>query len=213
MLEYVMITSISMRVSGMSKSDYEKWNRKYQKNEKLLQRREPSSVISQYIPAVTTNKRALDIACGSGRNTLCLASMGYMVDAVDIALQPLQKLKEFANDDKIYDNINIYMADLDSFEIPDTTYSVVVMANYLDRDLITKTREYIEIGGYFILDTYIDDIRNEKIDSNKEYLLKEKEVASLFGDKFEIVYKSTYQNESYELYRMFKMAIVAKRIR
>ncbi len=208
-----MITSISMRVSGMSKSDYEKWNRKYQKNEKLLQRREPSSVILQYIPAVTTAKRALDIACGSGRNTLCLASMGYMVDAVDIALQPLQKLKEFANDDKVYDNINIYMADLDSFEIPDTTYSVVVMANYLDRDLITKTREYIEIGGYFVLDTYIDDIRNEKIDSNKGYLLKAEEVDSLFGDKFEIVYKSTYQNESYELYRMFKMAIVAKRTR
>jgi hypothetical protein len=52
---------------------------------------------------------------------------------------------------------------------------------------------------------------NEKKDSNPDLLLEADELKRLFADGFEIVAYEEFWNEPYELYRMRKQGIVAKK--
>ena len=65
----------------MAQEDKERWNKKYQDN-KIPD--EPIVLVQQYATSARGNQ-ALDIACGMGRHSKYLASLGFNVDALDIS--------------------------------------------------------------------------------------------------------------------------------
>jgi tellurite methyltransferase len=76
----------------MSQKDEIKWNKKYQDTPSLLEERKPSGKLIEIIKKVK-GKKALDIACGIGRNSIYLASNGFDVLALDISQVALDALK------------------------------------------------------------------------------------------------------------------------
>ena len=64
-----------------------KWNRKYRREAFADQ---PAAIVRTYAHLAPMG-RALDVACGNGRNACYLAGRGFAVDAVDIALEGLQR--------------------------------------------------------------------------------------------------------------------------
>ncbi len=189
----------------MSLEDKIKWDKKYKEKPKLLEPREPSLFVKKYCQ-VAGGKEALDLACGVGRNALFLEDRGFLVDAIDISKVALNILK-----DRSKGTINIIEADLDSFT-PSKNYDLIIKCNFLDRDLIERTKKNLKSGGVYIVETYIEDKANEKKDSNPAFLLKKDELLKIFKDGFEVLEYKTFWNESYELYKMRKAAIAVRKI-
>ena len=68
-------------------ADKIKWNRRFGSEDSFLGER-PSPFLLQEIKRIkrlAPGKRALDIACGEGRNSIFLARQGFLVTALDIS--------------------------------------------------------------------------------------------------------------------------------
>jgi tellurite methyltransferase len=66
----------------MSKLDRDKWNQRYA--EDSYRKTNPVTLLEDWLPKLPVG-RALDVACGAGRNALFLARAGFTVDAIDIS--------------------------------------------------------------------------------------------------------------------------------
>ncbi len=190
----------------MSIKDKEKWDKKYLNTPKLLQARDPSQKMVDFIDN-TKSKKALDVACGSGRNSIYLASKGFEVDAVDISEVALKTLT-----DKNIKAINAQYVDLDTYTPQENTYDLIVKCNYLQRDLIDKLKKALKVGGLLIIETYMYHENNTKPNSNPDFLLQKDELKSFFSDDFKILKYEEFDNEPYEIYRMKKQFIAVKKI-
>jgi len=190
----------------MSEQDRTKWNRKYHDKPTLLEERPPSKLVERYFENAP-GKKALDLACGSGRHTLFLAKKDFEVDAADISSVALAALGKKSTGLKV----NLMEIDLDTFT-PDTKrYDLVIKCNYLDRALISRTARGLKSGALFIIETYMQHPENEKKDSNPDYLLQPGELKQYFENDFDILVYDEFWNEDYELYRMKKQGIVAQK--
>lgn len=194
----------------MSQQDRQKWDEKYIKKSELLRPREASENIRKFVEK-STGAKALDLACGAGRNTIYLAKHGYEVDALDIAEAALDALAAEAHREEVSALVNAQLADLDTFTPATETYELIIMMNYLDRGLIVRAQEGLKREGLFIVETYMEDEGNEKKDSNAENLLKKGELKTLFDDGFDVLFYEEFENEAYELYSMRKQAIVVRK--
>ena len=189
----------------MAEKDREKWDKKYHDKPELLDARPVSKFVAKYHQKCE-GKQALDLACGSGRHTLFLSEKGFLVDAVDISSVALEKLAS-----KMDDSVNLIKSDLDVFTPKNNHYDLIVMTNFLDRDLIARCYDALKDGGIFIIETYMEDDENEKKDSNPDFLLKEDELILTFYNGFKRVDYEEFWNEDYEKYRMKKQAIVVQK--
>ena len=190
----------------MAIEDKIKWDEKYTKTPKLLENRDPSEKLVNIVKKVD-NKKALEIACGSGRNSIFLAKQGYIVDALDISEVALETLNN-----KNIPNINAQLVDLDHYTVAKNSYDMIVMTNFLDRKLISQLKDALKKDGILFIETYMEDKENEKQNANPNFLLKKGELKSFFDVGFEILNYDEFFNETYELYRMKKQSICVKKI-
>ena len=190
----------------MAQKDEIKWNKKYQDRPSLLEERKPSGKLIQIIKKVK-GKKALDIACGAGRNSIYLAINGFDVESLDISQVALDVLKN-----KGFENISCKLIDLDEYEVPVNSYDFIVMTNFLDRNIIPKLSNALKSDGILFIETYMDDIVNEKPSSNPDFLLKKDELKTFFNDSFEVLDYDEFLNEKNELYRMKKQSISIRKI-
>ncbi len=193
----------------MSRSDQEKWDRKYLENPKLRKRRPPSPWLERFA-AQGEGRRALDLACGTGRNSVWLAKRGWRVDAIDLSPVALQILTEWVQDEEVSTKVQTYLLDLEESLPEQTDYDLIVQTNFLDRNLIRPLMDHLRPGGIFLVETYLQHPENERRDANPDFLLQPGELPRIFQE-FEILAYEEYPNESYEMYRMMKAGIVAKK--
>ena len=98
--------------------------------------------------------RALDLACGAGRNAIWLARRGWRVDAVDGAEAALDLLLAAAGRAGCRDRITAHAADLESeppgFKIALDGYDLIVDCHFLHRPLFPAIRKGARPGGLFV---------------------------------------------------------------
>jgi tellurite methyltransferase len=92
--------------------------------------------------------KALDLACGAGRNAFYLAGLGWRVTAVDRSPAALALLRERAEPAGI---IDIRHADLErgDFLIQPNSFDLICDILYLQRGLFEPIREGVRPGGVF----------------------------------------------------------------
>jgi 2-polyprenyl-3-methyl-5-hydroxy-6-metoxy-1,4-benzoquinol methylase len=100
--------------------------------------------------------RAIDIATGRGRNALFLAERGFSVEAIDVSTVALEQGRKAAQEKKLA--IDFRQADLDSVELPEVTYDMILNFNFLQRSLIPKMKKALKLGGHIVFETYLGDI-------------------------------------------------------
>jgi len=194
----------------MSLNDKQKWDAKYIKKSQLLLPRDASINLVNHLGRCSGD-RALDLACGAGRNTIYLAKNGFNVDAFDIAQIALNALHVELETQNLSQKVNTKLVDLDKFDIKENAYDLVLMCNFLDRELITKAQQSLSDDGIFIVETYMVDDKNEKENSDRANLLEKNELKDIFADDYEILFYDEYDNEPHEIYQMKKQVIVAKK--
>ena len=149
--------------------DKERWNIRHV--EKPM-RKNVEPVIEKYISMASGNK-ALDIACGTGRNTHFLLDKGFYVDAVDLSDYALSQIKD---DEKI----NKIEVDLDSYNLQKNAYDLIININYLNRRLLPQIKEALQPNGLLIFETFIVAHGDFNQPVNPEYLLRENELLHAF---------------------------------
>jgi tellurite methyltransferase len=89
--------------------------------------------------------RALDLACGRGRNALYLAALGWKVTAVDSNPTAIAALRSAAP------SVDVRIADLErhEFAIEPAGYDLICDFYYLQRDLFPEIRNGVRPGGMF----------------------------------------------------------------
>lgn len=92
--------------------------------------------------------RALDLACGTGGNSLWLAQHGWTVTAIDGSPAAIELLRRRSAGLRIETQI----ADLESsaFSIEPTRYDLIAMCYYFQRNLIGQCKRGMVPGGLLI---------------------------------------------------------------
>ncbi len=147
-------------------ADREKWNRKYRKG---AGPEAPSGIVERFWTLAPPG-RALDIAAGNGRNALFLAEKGFAVDAVDISDVAVDQLKGRHPD------VSPLQADLDTWEIPENRYGIILNIRFLSRRLFPYIREALIPGGVLIAETFLESPGEENHFSRRDFLLRENEL-------------------------------------
>ena len=162
------------------KEDKQRWNEKY-----LVapMPSETSDILKNNIH-LANRGRALDIACGTGRNTHFLADSGFVVDAVDLSDYALEKIRTA-------DNIKKIDADLDSYVFEEDAYDLILKVNYLDRKMFPKIIKALKKGGVFIYETFVKTPTGEGYHNptNPDFHLDLDELPKAFSELEIISYK------------------------
>ncbi|MEA1983764.1 MAG: class I SAM-dependent methyltransferase, partial [Campylobacterota bacterium] len=124
--------------------DKERWNKRHV--EKPM-RHNVEPILEKYIDLASVGT-ALDIACGTGRNTHFLAEKGFLVDAVDLSDYALGEIKNLATINKIEE-------DLDTYNLEVSKYDLIVNVNYLNRRFFPQIKEALKSGGIVVFETFI----------------------------------------------------------
>ena len=132
----------------MSDADRERWNARYAAGE-YAARTYPSPLLAAWLDRLPRG-RALDVACGLGRNAIHLAANGYTVDAMDISAVALAGARERAEAAGV--SVNWIEADLERPDIARDAYDVIVVARFLDRPLIPRLVDALRCGGHLVYD-------------------------------------------------------------
>src|SRR5207248_1151300 len=119
--------------------------------------------------------RTVDLAAGSGRNAVFLASRGHRVLAVDVSRRALQTLRQRA---PAIDSVQV---DLDRPCFRPASVDNVVCVNFLDRRLFPEILGWIRPGGVLLYDTFLIDQRTVGHPRNPAFLLERGEVLSSIG--------------------------------
>ncbi len=135
----------------MSESERLHWDQRYGDGS-YPAREEPAELLKAWIDRLPKGK-ALDLACGIGRNALFLAEHGFSVDAMDISEVALAKARDTAGRRGV--DVNWVQADLDDLDLPADTYDVIVDCRFIDRDLIPRMKDALKDGGYLLFDHHL----------------------------------------------------------
>lgn len=154
------------------------WNAKYTIGA-YASSKNPGRLLIELFPLLPRGK-ALDIACGEGRNAIFLAKNGYNVDAIDISDIAIERGKKTAEKDGI--KTNFIQADLENYQIPAETYDLIVNFNYLQRTLIPAIKNGLKKDGVVLFEAFTLEQQAIGPPKNPEFLLKPNELLKLFGD-------------------------------
>lgn len=155
-----------------------KWDNRF-RNEACVLGTDPSRYLVEHLDLIMSHvpgTKALDIACGEGRNSIFLAKLGFQVTGLDISEAGLEKGRQWMEREGV--TIDFRAANLEQFELTEQ-YDLILNCNFLLRDLIPKSVAALSCGGIIVFDTLVDSpfVPNTH---KKEFLLQPGELVRIF---------------------------------
>jgi SAM-dependent methyltransferase len=125
--------------------------------------------------------RALDLACGGGRNSIYLAENGWQVCAVDASAEGLKIARLRAAERKV--EIGLVKADLEKgeFAIEAESFELIADFFYLQRNLWPDIRAGLKPDGLFVSEIHLESDAPGLRPMNPMFLLKPGELLNEFS--------------------------------
>jgi 2-polyprenyl-3-methyl-5-hydroxy-6-metoxy-1,4-benzoquinol methylase len=96
----------------------------------------------------------LDVACGGGRHATAAALLGADVVAIDDDRKKVTAAQSAAQECGA--SITWGCEDLRSLDLPNTSFDVVMVFNYLDRKRMADFKDAVRPGGHLMLETFLE---------------------------------------------------------
>jgi dihydroneopterin aldolase len=176
----------------------------------------PARFLTQQLHRLPKGK-ALDLASGSGRNSLYLASQGFQVDAIDRDEQALAQLVTTAKQRNL-PNLHVHAVDLERTtserpEFPKQAYDVIVVFFYLHRPLFPALIESLKPNGVLLYETFtIDNHLQHRHPRRTEFCLMPNELLRLTSGLRVLSYDEGEHDGSQEPGSVFTAQLVAQRV-
>ena len=137
-------------------ADRQRWDTRYRAGA-YAQRHWPSAYLQQLQQddVIPRSGRALDVACGRGRNSLFLASLGLRVDALDVSAVAIAQAANTAIGQQL--RVNWQCSDVLelSHRLPQNTYALVIMLRFVAPQLLPKLLQALTPGGVLVLEEHL----------------------------------------------------------
>jgi tellurite methyltransferase len=129
---------------------------------------EPASIVRELLPLLPRGP-ALDLACGTGRHTLLLASRGQHVVGLDWSSVALGILEVRARAERISvkrvgsfetsgrrapRGIELFQTDLEQAELPEQSFDLILCFQYLRRSLFAPMTLALRPGGVLLFEAF-----------------------------------------------------------
>ena len=134
----------------MSTEDRNKWNQRYA--EDSYRKTNPVTLLTDWLPKIPVG-RALDVACGAGRNSIHLAEAGFQVEAIDISAEGLRQIADKAADKGLV--ITCIEHDFDEHYAFTIRYDLIVVLWYVNLELIKQLCDCLAPGGFLICEEHL----------------------------------------------------------
>lgn len=143
---------------------------------------DPTSFLAQTSKEMKPGK-ALEIACGSGRDAVFLAGHGWDVHAVDHLADAIERAGELEQRYLMGASPIRWMAQ--DVEKPDWSppdrYDLISAFRFLNRDLFSRVASWLHPQGSIVIETFtIKNLERHEKPSNEKFLLRPNELVSLF---------------------------------
>ena len=122
--------------------------------------------------------RALDLACGTGRNALWLAQRGWNVTAVDNSPTAIETLRGSAVQLGVAIDARVVDLETSEFAIAPTAWDLIAVCYYLQRNLFETCKSGLAAGGTIIAITLLIEPGKE----NSPFRLQPGELRGYFDD-------------------------------
>ena len=151
----VSICHVSPETPSM---DLAAWNLRYRSGERASEDVEapPTKLLMDTAArSEPTAGKALNFACGTGRNALWLAKRGWQVTAVDGADSAIEMLRHRAAEDDV--DIDARVADLEKgdYRVEPASWLLIAICYYLQRDLLEPAKRGLVPGGVLVCIVHI----------------------------------------------------------
>lgn len=137
----------------MSRAERDKWDARYRAGA-YAERAHPTALLAEWLDRCPRG-RALDVACGAGRNALFLAAAGYAVDAVDISPAGLERGS--ATTPKRGVEVSWHCVDLEERPdaLPRGPYDLAVWVRYVNAALWPAVVSRLAPGGHVLVEQHL----------------------------------------------------------
>jgi SAM-dependent methyltransferase len=156
-----------------------KWDERY--SQSTAADAEPHPLVVAHCRSIPPG-HALDVACGTGRHAVFLAQHGWTVTAVDYSRVAIDILRQRIEAGRLH--IDARVVDLkESHSVISTdTYDLIVICNYLQRDLFPRLRQATQAGGAVIVIVAMVDADPGVKPMNPAFLVQPGELCRTFED-------------------------------
>ena len=178
---------LSVRDGGertVTEADREKWDRCYAGGA-YEPRTYPSPFLVERLPELPGG-RALDVACGAGRNALCLAEAGYEVEAMDISEVAIERARAAARERGL--EVDWRVADLDRFEPPPGRYDLITVIRYTNRVLMEHLPGALTEGGMLLVEHHFLTPAPVGGPTTRDFRLKPNEIIDIFHGRLRVLF-------------------------
>ena len=131
-----------------------------------------SEWIQKYIVKINKKKVLLDLACGDGRHSIYAFNKNYDVLSTDLDFKKLKIIKKKHN----VMAININFETNYNWPFEDKSLDVVIVTNYLYRNLFKNIINALKPNGILIYETFTIENREFGKPFNKDFLLNPQEL-------------------------------------
>ncbi len=137
----------------------------------------PASWLLQNSDLLPWGGKALDVACGAGRNALLLAGAGLSVTAVDRDAGVIARLAQVAR--RLQLPLQAHASDLEmaGADLGEGAYDLVLVIHYLHRPLFPALVRALRPGGLLLYETFTTAQAARGRPTNPDYLLRPGELA------------------------------------
>lgn len=155
----------------MSRVDRLKWNARYEAGA-YAGRDHPAQLLADWAMHATRG-RALDVACGAGRNSVFLSAEGFEVDAIDISATGIERARETAAAKGV--RVRWIEGDLEEEPealLPAGPYDLIVMVRYVNPNLYPLLLDRLADKGIFLCEEHLQSDEEDVIGPrNPDYRL------------------------------------------
>lgn len=173
----------------MSESERMEWDRRYQTGE-YRPRTRPSPFVEQWLERLPTG-RALDVACGTGRNALRLAEAGYRVDAVDISQAAIERAR--IDGERRGITVAWQVVDLDDARLEAAAYDLITVVRYVNRKLWPRLIEALSPNGWLLIEHHLRTSADVGGPSSPEFRLAPQELLQAFQGLRIVLYEEVLE--------------------
>ena len=168
----------------MTEADRDKWDRRYADGT-YQARNYPSPFLVERL-AELPRGRALDLACGAGRNALCLAEAGYEVEAVDISGTAIGRARTTARERGL--KVDWRVADLDGFKPPPGRFDLITVIRYTNPEMMERLPEGLADGGMLLVEHHLRTDAPVGGPTSRAFRLAPNELIDLFHGRLRVLF-------------------------
>ena len=138
--------------------DIRGWEKRYKSSERPFEDLEapPTALLIETAKSLKPGK-ALDLACGTGRNALWLAEQGWTVTAVDGAPAAIDILRNRACELGVSVDARVANLQNGEYEVEPSDWDLIAICYYLQRDLFEPAKRGVKPGCVLLAIVHISE--------------------------------------------------------